>query len=288
MLQPGGGHFKPDFETGDLGFRHDMRDIGCAAQLCTSGASLGQSRGPGREPIPGEKCAGGALAGLHRPEVAHLWRAFLSSPLEMGAWHLTFLSLVGVISAGGMSRSIELATKLRAPILLILLVVLAAYALAPGDARAGLRFAFAPNIAAITPQVVLAAIGQAFYATGVGAAMMLAYGLIVTGSILAGFALGHIDHLPAGLPVRDESDPRPGPRVRRASHSLRRDAGGTTGGHIVFMLLVFAALGAFSCAILKSETASFGPSPIRMSRSSPLRRQRGSMPPDCVGDGICR
>src|SRR5262249_37541227 len=90
------------------------------------------------------KCASGALAGLSRPEVAHLWRSFLSSPVKMGAWHLAFLSSVGVISAGGVSRGIEVATKIRAPILLILLVVLAAYALATGDARAGLTFAFAP------------------------------------------------------------------------------------------------------------------------------------------------
>ena len=78
-----------------------------------------------------------------------------------------------------MSRGIEVANRIRAPALLVLLLVLATYALATGDpaaVRAGLAFAFAPNFSAITPQVVLAAIGQAFYATGVGMAMMLAYG----------------------------------------------------------------------------------------------------------------
>ena len=97
----------------------------------------------------------------------------------MIAWHIVFLLIVVVISARGVSRGIEIATKVRAPILLILLIGLAAYALTTGDARAGLRFAFAPNLSAITPKVVLAAIGQAFYATGVGAAMMLAYGAYV-------------------------------------------------------------------------------------------------------------
>jgi serine/threonine protein kinase len=59
--------------------------------------------------------ATGALAGLSRPEVASLWRTFLSSPLEMGAWHLAFLSFVGVISAGGVSHGIEVATKVPRP-----------------------------------------------------------------------------------------------------------------------------------------------------------------------------
>lgn len=67
------------------------------------------------------KCASGALIGLDRPGVAGLWRGFLASPLEVGAWHLAFLTLVAVISARGVSRGIEIATRVRAPVLLILL-----------------------------------------------------------------------------------------------------------------------------------------------------------------------
>ena len=126
------------------------------------------------------KCASGALSGLSRAEVTALWRRFLSSPVEMGAWHLAFLALVAYFSARGLHRGIELATKIRGPALLGLLLVLDAYALATGDVRRGLAFAFAPNFCAITPEVVLVAIGQAFYATGVGMAMMLAYGAYVS------------------------------------------------------------------------------------------------------------
>jgi NSS family neurotransmitter:Na+ symporter len=201
------------------------------------------------------KCASGALVGLNRPEVAHLWRTFLSSPLEMGAWHLTFLSLVGVISAGGLSGGIEVATKVRAPVLLILLVVLAAYALATGDAGAALTFAFAPNVAAITPQVVLAAVGQAFYATGVGAAMMLAYGsyvakgtsllraaLIITGSILLVSLLATLTIFP--LVFRYGMNPAQGPELvfDVLATVFAEMPGGRLVGTLFFVLLVFAAL----------------------------------------------
>jgi neurotransmitter:Na+ symporter, NSS family len=201
------------------------------------------------------KCASGALVGLHRPEVAHLWRTFLSNPLEMGAWHITFLSLVGVISAGGVSRGIEVATKVRAPILLILLVVLTVYALATGDARAGLSFAFVPNIAAITPQVILAAIGQAFYATGVGAAMMLAYGsyvtkgtslvraaLIITGSILLVSLLATLTIFP--LVFRYRMNPAQGPDLvfDVLATVFAEMPGGQLVGTLFFVLLLFAAL----------------------------------------------
>jgi len=201
------------------------------------------------------KCASGALSGLHRPEVAHLWRAFLSSPIQMGAWHIAFLLLVGVISAGGVSRGIEVATKLRAPILLILLVVLAAYALITGDARAGLRFAFAPHLSAITPQVLLAAIGQAFYATGVGEAMMLAYGsyvaketslvrasLIITGSILLVSLLATLTIFP--LVFRYGMNPAQGPELvfDVLATVFAEMPGGRLMGTLFFMLLVLAAL----------------------------------------------
>jgi NSS family neurotransmitter:Na+ symporter len=201
------------------------------------------------------KCASGGLAGLHRPEVAHLWRTFLSSPFEMGTWHIAFLALVGLISAGGVSRGIEVATKVRAPILLILLVVLAGYAIVTGDAHAGLRFAFAPNVAAITPKVVLAAIGQAFYATGVGAAMMLAYGsyvakgtslvraaLIITGSILLVSFLATLTIFP--LVFRYGMNPAQGPELvfDVLATVFAEMPGGRLVGTLFFVMLVLAAL----------------------------------------------
>ncbi len=201
------------------------------------------------------KCATGALVGLQRPEVAGLWRGFLSSPIEVGAWHLAFLSLVAAISARGVSRGIELATRVRAPVLLVLLVILAAYALVTGDARQGLRFAFAPNVAAITPPVVLAAVGQAFYATGVGMAMMLAYGayvargtslvrsaLIISGSILLVSLLATLTIFP--LVFHYGMDPAGGSELvfDVLATVFAEMPGGRLVGTLFYLLLVFAAL----------------------------------------------
>jgi len=125
------------------------------------------------------KCASGGLTGLTRPAVIQHFHAFLSSPLQVGAWHLAFVVLIGSISARGVNRGIELANKIRAPGLLILLLILVAYALTTGDVIRGLTFAFAPDFRKVSATVVLAAIGQAFFATGVGMAMMIAYGAYV-------------------------------------------------------------------------------------------------------------
>src|SRR6201996_2067166 len=143
------------------------------------------------------KCASGLLSAAGPSHVADLWTAFQARPLEVASWHAAFVALVVVISARGLQGGIEPANKIRAPALLVLLLILVVYALFTGDVRRGLTFAFKPDFSAVNAQVVLSAIGQAFYATGVGQAMMIAFGayiergtslvrtsLVITGSIL--------------------------------------------------------------------------------------------------------
>jgi NSS family neurotransmitter:Na+ symporter len=201
------------------------------------------------------KVGAGALTGLERPEVALLWREFLSRPWEVGAWHLTFIILVAFISARGVGRGIETANKIRAPALLTLLLILVVYSLATGDVKNGLAFAFAPNFGAITPQVVLAAIGQAFFATGVGMAMMLAYGsyvergtsllrcaLIIVGSILLVSLLATLMIFP--LVFAYGMNPAQGTElVFEVLPTLFAEMpGGRAIGTLFFLLLIFAAL----------------------------------------------
>lgn len=128
------------------------------------------------------KCATGQIMGLSRAAVAEHFTDFLASPWQLAFWQLLFLGLVGWITARGLNRGIEIANKIRAPGLLILLLVLVAYALIEGDVR-GLAFAFQPDLSKLSGELVLAAVGQAFYATGVGMAMMLAYGSYVPNDV---------------------------------------------------------------------------------------------------------
>lgn len=201
------------------------------------------------------KCASGALSGLSPAEVSALWRRFLSSPLEMGAWHMAFIALVAFFSARGLRGGIELATKIRGPALLGLLLLLDVYALTAGASRRGLAFAFAPNFRAITPDVVLVAIGQAFYATGVGMAMMIAYGAyvsrgtslvksaaIISGSILLVSLLSTLLVFP--LVFHYGMNPAQGPELvfEVLPRVFAEMPGGRVVGSLFFLLLVFAAL----------------------------------------------
>lgn len=197
----------------------------------------------------------GILEGKSRPEIGSLWQGFLADPIEMGAWHLAFVVMVCVISARGVGKGIEWVSRLRAPLLLLLLLILAAYSLLIGDVERGLKFAFAPNFSAITPEVVLAAVGQAFYATGVGMAMMLAYGayvskgtslvrsaLAISGSILLVSLLATLIIFP--LVFHYGMDPAQGPELvfDVLATAFAEMPGGRLFGTLFFLLLVLAAL----------------------------------------------
>jgi neurotransmitter:Na+ symporter, NSS family len=201
------------------------------------------------------KCAVGILSNAGPEHVDSLWREFRSDPVEVGAWHAAFVILVILISARGLQRGIEVANKFRAPGLLVLLLILDVYSLSTGDVRRGLSFAFTPHFSAIHAQTVLAAIGQAFYATGVGQAMMIAYGayvergtslvrisLTITGAILLVSLLATLMIFP--LVFRYGLNPAQGPELvfDVLPRVFTEMPGGRLIGTLFFLLLVLAAL----------------------------------------------
>jgi NSS family neurotransmitter:Na+ symporter len=201
------------------------------------------------------KCASGQLAGLTHGEGAVSFREFLSSPLRLGAWHLAFLGMAGFISARGVNRGIEVANRIRAPGLLLLLMILVVYALLTGDVGRGLSFAFAPDFAKLTPNVLLAAVGQAFYATGVGMSIMIAYGiyvppgtsllrtaLAISGSIVLVSLFAALMIFP--LVYRYGLSPAQGPELvfDILPTAFAQMPGGRLIGSLFFLLLILAAL----------------------------------------------
>ena len=201
------------------------------------------------------KCGTGAFAGLARPQLQDQWRQFLADPWQLMSWQALFICAVTFISARGLGRGIELASRIRAPVLLVLLLLLDAYSLSTGDVAQTARFVFAPHWHTLSPGVVLAAIGQSFYATGVGMGMMLAYGsymprraplmrpaLLVSGSILLVSLLATILVFP--LVFRFHMDPAGGPALvfDVLPTAFAQMPGGRLIGTVFFVLLVLAAL----------------------------------------------
>lgn len=201
------------------------------------------------------KSATGMLTAAGPQGVAALWQEFMANPVSIEAWHIAFILMVGLISARGLNSGIEVANRIRAPSLLVLLCALTAYSLVTGDVERGIAFAFKPDFSQLTAEVMLAAIGQAFYATGVGYAMMIAYGayvshgtslvrtaLVVSGSILFVSLLATLMIFP--LVFGYGMNPAQGPELvfEVLPRVFAEIPAGRLIGTLFFLLLVLAAL----------------------------------------------
>ena len=88
-----------------------------------------------------------------------------------------FLVLSMVIIMGGVKDGIEKASKVLMPVLFLILVAIAVYALTLGSGvREGLQFYLKPDFSGITFKSVLVAMGQAFYSLSLGMGIMITYG----------------------------------------------------------------------------------------------------------------
>ncbi len=248
------------------------------------------------------KCMRGDLVGLARPAVQAEWRAFLSNPWQLMGWQLLFLVSVGYISGRGVGRGIEVASRIRAPALLVLLLLLDGYAVYTGDVAAAMHFAFAPHWEALSAGVMLAAIGQAFFATGVGCAMMLSYGsymspdaslvrpaLAISSSILLASLLATLLVFP--LVFRYHMDPAGGPAlvfdVLPTMFAVM--PAGRLVGTVFFVLLIFAALTPMLACFepLVGWLGARGWSRPRAAAASAVQRPR-QLAPTRSGSSVCR
>ena len=99
-----------------------------------------------------------------------------ASPTHALMWHTLFMVVTILIVSAGLHGGIERVVTVLMPIFFVMLAGLSIYALTTGAAKDAINYLFAPDFSALTPTTVLAALGQAFFSIGVGAAIMITYG----------------------------------------------------------------------------------------------------------------
>ncbi|WNC71363.1 sodium-dependent transporter [Thalassotalea psychrophila] len=92
------------------------------------------------------------------------------------ALFLGFIAFTMFIISKGLKDGLEKSVKLLMPMLFIILIFLVIYAAIAGDFAKGFAYLFSPDLSKINADVVLAAMGQAFFSLGVGAGSVMAYG----------------------------------------------------------------------------------------------------------------
>lgn len=101
--------------------------------------------------------------------------SLMAAPLRMALYQALFLGISAFIVARGVARGIEFAAKVLMPVLAALIVVLAIYSIAEGDAVRTFYFMFAFDVGKLTPRVALEALGLGFFSIGVGLGVMIVY-----------------------------------------------------------------------------------------------------------------
>jgi neurotransmitter:Na+ symporter, NSS family len=197
----------------------------------------------------------GTFTGQDADGVGAIFSGLLGSPGLLLLWHTAFMALVVWIVAQGVTKGLEGAVRTMMPALVVLMVVLVGYGMTTGHFGEALAFMFSPDWDAVTGDVVLAAMGQAFFTLSLGMGIMMAYGsylgedvnllgtartviLLDTGiALLAGLAIFPIVFA-NGLSAGEG----PGLIFVTLPLAFGNMAGGMLLGLMFFLLLTFAAL----------------------------------------------
>lgn len=104
-----------------------------------------------------------------------MFEAFVSNPWRSVMWTVLFLIANFMVLRRGLKRGIERVANIMMPLLFVLLIVFCVNSLLQPGASKGLSFLFSPDFSAITPEVVLSAMGQAFFSLSLGLSCLLTY-----------------------------------------------------------------------------------------------------------------
>lgn len=118
----------------------------------------------------------GSFNGASAAEIGAGFEAFLANPGLQIFNHSLFLFMTMTVVAAGVAKGLERLNNLLMPLLYSLLLLLAGYASTTDGFGTALAWLFLPSFEALTPSVVVHAMGHAFFTLAVGACALMAYG----------------------------------------------------------------------------------------------------------------
>ena len=118
------------------------------------------------------------------------------------AWAIIFLLINFVVMLRGVQKGIEKVSNVMTPVLFLILIVFCVNSLFMPGASEGLTFLFKPDFSKVTTDVVLRALGQAFFSLSLGMGCLVTYSSYFkdnTPLIKTAFQIGILDTLVAIL-----------------------------------------------------------------------------------------
>ncbi|WP_075880565.1 sodium-dependent transporter [Vreelandella massiliensis] len=118
----------------------------------------------------------GSLIGADAETIGAGFNSLLASPGLMTLYHTLFIALSALIVGMGIHKGIEGGLRIIMPALFIILLVVLGYSAVNGDIGAAARFLFTFNLADLSLEGWLQAMGQSFFTLSLGMGAIMAYG----------------------------------------------------------------------------------------------------------------
>ncbi len=184
-----------------------------------------------------------------------IYDGLMANPVELTIYTLVGMIAVGIISAKGLNSGLEKACKFMMPALFIMLVLLAIRSLTLPGAFEGVKWYLSVDFSKITPDVLLTALGQAFFSIGIASGGAFIYGSylqkdsnipvdglsVVAFDLIAALIAGFVI-FPAVFARGLEVDSGSGLLFITMSNLFSQIPLGRLFGSIFFLLILFAAL----------------------------------------------
>jgi NSS family neurotransmitter:Na+ symporter len=208
-----------------------------------------------------------AFVGKSPEELTGMFNTFVQNPFRPLIWQISFMMLTCLLIYSGVKKGVERYTEILMPLLFVVIVLLAIRAITLPGGGEGVRFLFHPDFSAINSDVILSALGHAFFSLSLGLGALITYGSYVGKkenlisisiqvvildtviAILAGLAI-----FPAVFAYGIEPSSGPSLVFITLPNVFQQMPGGTFWGILFFLLLAVAALTS-SVSLLEVVTA---------------------------------
>jgi len=201
------------------------------------------------------KSASGVFTGISPTESIQIFAEVKADVKGMTFWHGVFMIITISIVSLGVQAGIEKVVKIMMPALFVILLILVAYSAATAEFSRAAKFMFSPDFSKIDKNVVLLALGQAFFSLSVGGGSVIAYGAYLTKTasiprmgLMIACANVSVDML-AGLAIFPivfayglKTSAGPGLIFETLPIAFGQMPGGRLFGTLFFVLVFFAAL----------------------------------------------
>ncbi|WJW76448.1 sodium-dependent transporter [Thiohalobacter sp. IOR34] len=200
------------------------------------------------------RTATGVFEGATAEGVQSIFTDFIANPEGLLAWHTIFMVMTIIVVSRGVKSGLEQAVRFLMPALFVLLIAMVGYAMNTGQFQQAVEYLFKPDFSRLDAEVVLNAMGQAFFSLSLGMGAIMIYGsylshtasitrtaVVVAGmdtlvAILAGLAI-----FPLVFEYGLEPAGGPGLIFMTLPIAFGQMPGGALFGALFFLLLVFAA-----------------------------------------------